>query len=357
MAASWRHHAAARPRPQQGHRLHRRRARRTRACAACCRRTSTPGASRSARAGELSARANRWSKYIHLIALQDRNETLFYRVVIDTIDEMHADHLHADRRPRLPEYGHIFRRPRGHVHLGADDRGRVADVLRNWPHPDVASSSSPTASASSASATSAPTAWASRRQALALHRLRRHRPDALPADPARRRHQQRGLLDDPLYIGLRSSGCAARSTTRWSRSSSWPRRRSSPACLVQFEDFANTTPSACSSVPRPRPCFNDDIQGTAAVSRSPGVLSALRVTAARSPSSGSSSWARARRPRHRDLIGGAGRRGHEGRKRARCWLFDSQGLVVAGRGDLAAHKQPYAHEHAPVADFLQAIER
>ncbi len=43
--------------------------------------------------------------------------------------------------------------------------------------------------------------------------------------------------------------------------------------------------------------------------------------------------------------------------RARSWLFDSKGLVTAGRGGLAHHKQPYAHAHAPVTDFVQAIEQ
>jgi malate dehydrogenase (oxaloacetate-decarboxylating)(NADP+) len=42
--------------------------------------------------------------------------------------------------------------------------------------------------------------------------------------------------------------------------------------------------------------------------------------------------------------------------RGRCWLFDSQGLVTAGRAKLAEHKQPYAHEHAPIGDFLAAVE-
>jgi malate dehydrogenase (oxaloacetate-decarboxylating)(NADP+) len=42
--------------------------------------------------------------------------------------------------------------------------------------------------------------------------------------------------------------------------------------------------------------------------------------------------------------------------RRSCWLFDSKGLVVAGRrGELAEHKLPYAHEHAPQADFIAAI--
>ena len=42
--------------------------------------------------------------------------------------------------------------------------------------------------------------------------------------------------------------------------------------------------------------------------------------------------------------------------RGRCWFVDSQGLVVRQRDDLAAHKLPYAHDHAPLADFLTAVE-
>jgi malate dehydrogenase (oxaloacetate-decarboxylating)(NADP+) len=42
--------------------------------------------------------------------------------------------------------------------------------------------------------------------------------------------------------------------------------------------------------------------------------------------------------------------------RARCWLFDSKGVVVSSRTELADVKKPYAHDHAPVPDFLGAIE-
>jgi len=45
-----------------------------------------------------------------------------------------------------------------------------------------------------------------------------------------------------------------------------------------------------------------------------------------------------------------------GAARRRCWMVDSRGLVVAGRGELAEHKRAYAHEHAPVADFLGAVK-
>ena len=42
--------------------------------------------------------------------------------------------------------------------------------------------------------------------------------------------------------------------------------------------------------------------------------------------------------------------------RGRCWMVDSKGLVVASRNDLAVHKIPYAHEHAPADDFLSAVK-
>ena len=133
-----------------------------------------------------------------------------------------------------------------------------------------------------------------------------------------------------------------------------------PGVLVQFEDFANHHAFALLERYRNRvPCFNDDIQGTAAVSVA-GLFSALRVT-------------KQKLADQRILFMGAGEAATgiadlataamvaEGMKpedaRRRCWLFDSKGLVVAGRGELAHHKQPYAHEHAPVADFLQAIEQ
>jgi malate dehydrogenase (oxaloacetate-decarboxylating)(NADP+) len=46
----------------------------------------------------------------------------------------------------------------------------------------------------------------------------------------------------------------------------------------------------------------------------------------------------------------------EAQARARCWLFDSRGLVVKGRTDLAAHKLHYAHEHAAVGTLLDAVK-
>ncbi len=105
-------------------------------------------------------------------------------------------------------------------------------------------------------------------------------------------------------------------------------------------------------------CFNDDIQGTAAVAVA-GILSALRVTGktmseqtflclgAGEAATGISDL----------LVNAMIEDGIDAAAaRARCWMVDSKGLVVASRGELAEHKRPYAHAHAPVSDFIGAVQ-
>jgi malate dehydrogenase (oxaloacetate-decarboxylating)(NADP+) len=129
--------------------------------------------------------------------------------------------------------------------------------------------------------------------------------------------------------------------------------------VVQFEDFATSNAFRLLRKYRDRiPTFNDDIQGTAAVTLA-GVLSALKVTG--------------RELGEQTLLfQGAGEAASgiadlvvealiatgmdETRARRRCWLFDSKGLVVRQRSGLAEHKRPYAHEHPPVDTLLGAVE-
>ncbi|MGD0828139.1 MAG: NAD-dependent malic enzyme, partial [Desulfobaccales bacterium] len=81
-------------------------------------------------------KSNDIEKYLFMISLQDRNKTLFYRVVIDYIEEMMRIIYTPTVGQACLEYGHIFRRPRG-IFISAKDRGRMPELLRNWPYQDI----------------------------------------------------------------------------------------------------------------------------------------------------------------------------------------------------------------------------
>jgi malate dehydrogenase (oxaloacetate-decarboxylating)(NADP+) len=297
-------------------------------------------------------------KYIELNALHDRNESLFFRVVGDHIDEMQPLIYTPTVGLACQRYGHIFQRPRG-LFVGANDRGRVEQVLRNWPYPAaiiVVSDGERILGLGDlgANGMGIPVGKLSLYTACAGIHPKLCLPVILDVGT-----NNAELLADPYYIGLRQRRLTGAGYDELVEEFIAAAQKVFPGVLIQFEDFANHNAFRLLHKYRDRICtFNDDIQGTAAVALA-GIVSALRVTGGRLVEqkilflgAGEAATGIA------DLLVAAMTTGGLEAKaaRERCWLVDSRGLVVNSRGDLAEHKRAYAHQHPPLAEFAQAVK-
>ena len=304
-------------------------------------------------------------KYVYLSDLVDRNETLFYRILIDNLEELMPIVYTPTVGQACQQYGHIFRRPRG-LYLSSEDRGHLTELIANWPIDDirviVVTDGERILGLGDLGAhgmgipvgkLSLYTACAGIPPAMTL-------PIMLDVGTENKQFQT-----DPLYIGMPHPRLRGEAYDSFLDEFMQAITARFPKTLVQFEDFANHHAFALLQTYRDRyRVFNDDIQGTAAVTLA-GLFAALRLIAVEG-------GPRRKLSDQRLLFLGAGEAGvgiadlvvsamiEEGlspeEARQRCWFVDSRGLVVRERDDLAAHKLPYAHEHAPLADFPAAVE-
>ncbi|XP_057746244.1 NADP-dependent malic enzyme [Arachis stenosperma] len=301
-------------------------------------------------------------KYMAMMDLQERNERLFYKLLIDNVEEL----LPVVYTPTVGEacqkYGSIFRRPQG-LYISLKEKGKILEVLKNWPERSIQVIVVTDGERILGLGDLGCQGMGIPVGKLALYTaLGGVRPSAcLPVTIDVGTNNEK-LLNDEFYIGLRQKRATGKEYYDLLHEFMCAVKQNyGEKVLVQFEDFANHNAfELLAKYGTTHLVFNDDIQGTASVVLA-GVVAALKLVGGILAD-------------HTFLFLGAGEAGtgiaelialemskqtkapiEESRKK--IWLVDSKGLIVSSRKNSLQHfKKPWAHDHEPLNNLLDAVK-
>ena len=298
-------------------------------------------------------------RYIYLVNLLDHNETLFYRTIMSDP----ARFLPIVYDPTIGEaclkFGHIYRQARG-MYLSIERRGKVKEVLQNWPQTDVrficVTDGGRILGLGDLGANG---------MGIPIGKLQLYTAAAgvppkylLPMylDAGTNNEQ---YLNDPLYLGLRKTRPPTAELFSFVDEFVDAVREVFPKCCIHFEDWTGVDAVHLLERYRDKHCvYNDDVQGTAGITLA-GMINATKLKGTKLKD-------------EKYLFLGAGSAGigladllcsalvADGMElkaaQSQVWMFDVNGLLQSTRTDLVDFQMTYAHQHAPTKDFVAAVE-
>jgi len=301
---------------------------------------------------------NNLEKYLYMIGLQDRNEQLFYKTLIEHLEELSPIIYTPTVGLACQEYSRVFRRPRG-IFITKHHRGHIRSILRNWPYKDVRiivvtdgerilglGDLGSNGMGIPVGKLSLYTACAGIAPNICL-------PIMIDVGTG-----NKGLWSDPEYIGLPEARLQGEEYDALMDEFMEAATKAFPHVMIQLEDFGNQNAFRLLDRYRDRYCmFDDDIQGTASVALA-GLYSALRMTGGKMTD-------------QQLVYLGAGEAAlgigslivssmvdqglSEDEALGRCWFVDSKGLVVESRTDLVQQKRLFAHNFPFHRDLFSAV--
>ncbi|MBF6331976.1 NAD-dependent malic enzyme [Nocardia transvalensis] len=296
------------------------------------------------------------AKNTYLAALRDRNEILYYKLIEQHLEEMLPVVYDPVIAQAIEHFSHEFRRPDG-VYLSIDDIDGIERAFGNY---GLGADDVDLLVATDAEEILGIGDWGANGMDISIGKLAVYTA-AAGIDPDRVipvmldvGTDRESLLNDPVYVGRRHSRTRGPQYDAFIDAYVECASRLFPKALLHFEDFGPSNARRILERWRDKACvFNDDMQGTGAVTRA-AALAGMRISGTRASE-------------QRVVVFGAGTAGvgiadqlrtimvrdglSEDEAMRRVWLVDKQGLLVDDMTDLRDYQKPYARPRSQVSGW------